>query len=65
MAKAEKKKQNEAERLLQVKRRLIKRLRTDIHSIRCDAEMAVAKVESRIRIAKTLVNALERGTLRP
>lgn len=56
---------NEAERLLLVKRKLIKRLNEEIVIVRENADAAVVKIQSRIRIAQTLVAALEKGTLKP
>ena len=64
MAKAERPK-NEAERLLQSKVLLIKRLREEIRDTRADAEARVEKIEGRIRIAQTLADALKKGTLKP
>lgn len=60
-----KKKLTAAEQLLASKRRLIGRLRDEIASVRGRADEAVAKIEGRIRIAQALVDALEKGTLKP
>lgn len=54
-----------AERLLASNRKLIKRLREEIKRVRVDSDEEIAKIEGRIRIAQTLVDALEKGTLKP
>ena len=54
-----------ADKLLASKRRLVKRLRDDIAWRRECHEADVAKIEARIRIAQVLIDALEKGTLKP
>jgi hypothetical protein len=56
---------NAAEKMLAGKRRLIKRLKSDINWEQKNAAENIEKIQARIRIAQTLVDALEKGTLRP
>lgn len=65
MAKTKKPKLNAAEKLLAAKKLLIQRLHGEIAGVRADGEERVKAIERRIRIAKTLVDALENGTLKP
>lgn len=56
---------NGVERMLASKRRLVKRLKTDIATIRENSQWHIGKIEARIRVAETLIDALEKGTLKP
>ena len=56
---------NAAEKMLRGKKKLIKRLRADIENEKQIAAQNIEGIEARIRIAQTLVDALEKGTLRP
>lgn len=53
------------DRMLKQKRNLIARCKADIADIRADAEAKVGKIQARIKVAETLVRALERGELVP
>lgn len=54
-----------AERMLRTKKKLVTRLKKEIADVRWQADEEVKRIESRIRIAQSLVDALERGTLKP
>lgn len=54
-----------AEKMLASKRKLVARLKRDIDDINDDAQTAINKVKARIRIADTIIDALEKGTLKP
>lgn len=54
-----------AQKMLASKRRLVARLEGAIADIRDDADVEIAKVKGRIRIAHALIEALEKGTLNP
>ena len=54
-----------AEKMLKGKKRLIARLRQEIKNINKYRDEEISNVESRIRIAQSLVDALEKGTLKP
>lgn len=54
-----------AERLLESKRKHVKTLRSEIAWRRQQCEEDVKRIESRIRISQTLIDALEKGTLKP
>ena len=56
---------NAAEKMLKTKKKLIARLKQDIEAVRKDAEVEVSSIQGRIRVAQTLVDALEKGTLKP
>lgn len=60
-----KKEYTPAEKLTASKQRLIKTLRDNIRTVRADAEVEVKRIESRIRIAQSLLDALQKGTLKP
>lgn len=52
-------------RMIASKQRLVARLKRDIAGIREKANEDVAKVEFRIRQANAILDALEKGTLKP
>jgi hypothetical protein len=54
-----------AESMLKAKELHIKRLRQNIVQIGKDADAAVAKVQARMRVAQTILDALKKGTLKP
>ena len=56
---------NAAERMLKSKRKLIARLRREITQENEERDRQVLAIQARIRIAQTLVDALEKGTLNP
>jgi hypothetical protein len=56
---------NAAERMLKVKRKLIARLRRDLVDVQSEADRQKEAINSRIRVAQTLADALVKGTLKP
>lgn len=64
MAKQPKKKPTAVEKMIAQKKSLVARLQRDIAHIRANAEAEVGKVEQRIRIARSIMEALEKGTLK-
>ncbi len=56
---------NPAKRMAGAKVKLIERLRAQIKQINAQAIKDVEKVEGRIRVAQTLLDALKKGTLKP
>lgn len=65
MAKQRKAKLTAAERMLASKRKLVERLKRDIAQVEDDAAWHINKIKARIEIARTLIDALEKGTLKP
>jgi hypothetical protein len=55
---------NAAEKMLKGKRNLIKRLKQDIRRVELDTAREIDSIHSRIKLAQTLVDALEKGTLK-
>lgn len=60
-----KKDMSPVERMKRGKSSLIKRLKNEINAVREDAAEEVRGIESRIRIAQSILDALEKGTLKP
>jgi hypothetical protein len=56
---------NAAEKMLKGKRNLIKRLKGEIRQTELDAADEIERINGRIKIAQALVDALEKGTLKP
>jgi len=54
-----------AERMLEAKRRHVARLREEIASEHRLTNGRIQKIERRIRISQTIIDALEKGTLKP
>ena len=54
-----------AEKMLRNKKTLISRLNGEIKQVRFDAEGKVEQIQSRIRMAQSIIEHLERGTLKP
>lgn len=52
-----------AQRMIATKKKLIKRLESEIVDARMAAEDEVKRIEFRIRQARTILSALEKGTL--
>jgi hypothetical protein len=60
----EKKASDPATNLIKSKRLLITRLTREIDSVRKDAEVQTERLRNRIFVAKTLLSALEKGTIK-
>ena len=56
---------NAAEKMLKGKKKLILRLRQEIKNVQFEADQEIERINGRIRVAQTLVDALEKGTLKP
>jgi hypothetical protein len=56
---------NAAEKMLKGKQKLIARLRKEIRQVEIDAAAEIEGIKARIAVAQTLVDALQKGTLKP